>query len=112
MAMPLGFLMDENAGLGFVEAVKELAQMQGMPVPDGVTQPQDRERQGPKRKQTTLTDVMAQGTKHWKQHQGHPRAVAPVPQRPGLTGEIAARFGTGLCPENWRRLASVFPQIR
>lgn len=106
----LGFLM-ENAGLGFVEAVKELAQMQGMPVPDDNSSPQDRERaKAQKEKQTTLTDVMAQATKHWKQQlKVTPRAVKYLKGR-GLTGEIAARFALGYAPENWRGLASAFPK--
>ena len=92
----LGFLM-ENAGLGFVEAVKELAQMQGMPVPDDDARPEDREKaKAQKEKQATLTDVMAQATRHWKQQlKKSPRAVAYLKGR-GLTGEIAARFGLGL----------------
>ncbi len=106
----LGFLM-ENAGLNFVEAVKELAQMQGMPVPDDDTRPEDRERaKAQKEKQTTLTDVMAQATKHWKQQlKTTPRAVAYLKGR-GLTGEVAARFALGYAPDNWRGLASVFPK--
>lgn len=55
----LGFLM-EFSGLGFVDAVKDLAQMQGMQVPDEDISPQERERQKQvKEKQTSLTDVMA-----------------------------------------------------
>ncbi|HEX5310967.1 DNA primase [Aquabacterium sp.] len=106
----LGFLM-ENGGLGFVEAVKELAQMQGMPVPDDNSSPQDRERaKAQKEKQATLTDVMAQAMKHWKQQlKITPRAVKYLKGR-GLTGEIAARFALGYAPENWRGLASAFPK--
>jgi len=106
----LGFLM-ENAGLGFVEAVKELAQMQGMPVPDDDARPEDREKaKAQKEKQATLTDVMAQATRHWKQQlKKNARAVAYLKGR-GLTGEIAARFALGYAPDNWRGLASVFPK--
>ena len=106
----LGFLM-ENAGLGFVEAVKELAQMQGMPVPDDDARPEDREKvKAQKEKQATLTDVMAQATRHWKQQlKKNARAVAYLKGR-GLTGEIAARFALGYAPDNWRGLASVFPE--
>lgn len=106
----LGFLM-ENAGLGFVEAVKELAQMQGMPVPDDPSSQQDRERaKAQKEKQASLTDVMAQAMQHWKrQLKNTPRAVQYLKGR-GLTGEIAARFALGYAPENWRGLASAFPK--
>lgn len=105
----VGFLM-EYGGLGFVDAVKDLAQMQGMPVPDDNLRPEDRERQKQaKAKQLVLTDVLAQAGKHWKQQlKKTPRAVAYLKGR-GLTGEIAARFGLGYAPDSWRGLASAFP---
>ncbi|CAH0352422.1 DNA primase [Aquabacterium sp. CECT 9606] len=106
----VGFLM-ENAGLGFVEAVKDLAQIQGMPVPDDDSKPEDREKaKAQKEKQTSLTDVMAKATQHWRQQlKSTPRAVDYLKAR-GLTGEIAARFGMGYAPDNWRGLASVYPK--
>ncbi|MBC7700165.1 DNA primase [Aquabacterium sp.] len=106
----VGFLM-ENTGLGFVEAVKDLAQIQGVPVPDDDSKPEDREKaKAQKEKQTSLTDVMAKATQHWRQQlKNTPRAVAYLKAR-GLTGEIAARFGMGYSPDNWRGLASVYPK--
>ncbi len=106
----VGFLM-ENTGLGFVEAVKDLAQIQGMPVPDDDSKPEDREKaKAQKEKQTSITDVMAKATQHWRQQlKSTPRAVAYLKAR-GLTGEIAARFGMGYAPDNWRGLASVYPK--
>ena len=105
----VGFLM-EYGGLGFVDAVKDLAQIQGMPVPDDNLQPEERERQKQaKAKQLVLTDVLAQAGKHWKQQlKKSPRAVAYLKGR-GLTGEVAARFGLGYAPDSWRGLASAFP---
>ncbi len=106
----VGFLM-EYGGLGFVEAVKDLAQMQGMQVPDDNVRPEERERQKQvKEKQTSLTDVMATATQHWKQQlKKDPRAIAYLKGR-GLTGEIAARFALGYAPDSWRGLASAFPK--
>jgi len=106
----VGFLM-EHAGLGFVEAVKELAQMQGMPVPEDDARPEDREKaKQHKAKQQSLTDVMAKATQHWRQQlKASPRAVSYLKGR-GLTGEIAARFALGYAPDGWRGLASVFPR--
>jgi DNA primase len=106
----VGFLM-EHAGLGFVEAVKELAQMQGMPVPEDDARPEDREKaKQQKAKQQSLTDVMAKATQHWRQQlKASPRAVGYLKGR-GLTGEIAARFALGYAPDGWRGLASVFPR--
>jgi DNA primase len=106
----VGFLM-EWGGMGFVDAVKDLAQIQGMPVPDDNVRPEERERQRQvKEKQATLTDVMAKAANHWKQQlKTTPRAVSYLKGR-GLTGEIAARFALGYAPDNWRGLASVFPK--
>jgi len=106
----VGFLM-EYGGLGFVDAVKDLAQMQGMQVPDDNVRPEERERQRQaKEKQHSLTDVMAKAAHHWKQQlKKTPRAVNYLKGR-GLTGEVAARFALGYAPDNWRGLASVFPK--
>lgn len=106
----VGFLM-EHAGLGFVEAVKELAQMQGMPVPEDDARPEDREKaKQQKAKQQSLTDVMGKATQHWRQQlKASPRAVSYLKGR-GLTGEIAARFALGYAPDGWRGLASVYPR--
>ncbi|MCH8178669.1 MAG: DNA primase [Proteobacteria bacterium] len=105
----VGFLM-EYGGMGFVDAVKDLAQMQGMPVPDDNLRPEERERQKQaKARQLALTDVMAQAARHWKQQlKKSPRAVAYLKGR-GLTGEIAAQFALGYAPDSWRGLASAFP---
>lgn len=105
----VGFIM-EFGGMGFVDAVKDLAQMQGVPVPDDNLRPEERERQKKvKARQLALTDVMAQAAKHWKQQlKKSPRAVAYLKGR-GLTGEIAAQFALGYAPDSWRGLASAFP---
>ncbi|MFT3857343.1 MAG: DNA primase [Aquabacterium sp.] len=106
----IGFLM-EYGGLGFVDAVKDLAQMQGMQVPDDNIRPEERERQKQaKEKQATLTDVLGKAAQHWKQQlKKSPRAVQYLKGR-GLTGEVAARFALGYAPDNWRGLASAFPK--
>lgn len=106
----VGFLM-EWGGMGFVDAVKDLAQIQGMQVPDDNVRPEERERQKQvKEKQVSLTDVMAKAAQHWKQQlKKTPRAVSYLKGR-GLTGEVAARFALGYAPDSWRGLASAFPQ--
>ncbi|MDO9235604.1 MAG: DNA primase [Aquabacterium sp.] len=106
----VGFLM-EYGGLGFIDAVKDLAQIQAMQVPDDNVRPEERERQKQvKEKQVSLTDVMAKASQHWKlQLKNTPRAVSYLKGR-GLTGEIAARFALGYAPDSWRGLASAFPK--
>jgi DNA primase len=106
----VGFLM-EHAGMGFIDAVRDLAQQCGLPVPEDDSTPEERERaKALKERQSTLTDVLAKAAEHYrKQLKASPRAVQYLKGR-GLTGEIAARFGMGYAPEGWRGLASVFPR--
>jgi DNA primase len=106
----VGFLM-ENAGMGFVDAVKDLAQQVGMTVPEDESSPEERERAAAlKQRQSTLTDVLSKAAEHFrKQLKANPRAVDYLKGR-GLSGEIAARFGLGYAPEGWRGLASVYPR--
>ncbi|ROR47283.1 DNA primase [Diaphorobacter sp. C33] len=107
----IGFLMD-HAGMGFREAVQDLAQQIGMQVPDDEnTSPQDRERAAAQRqKQATLTDVLEKAGDAWRRHlRESPRAVQYFKGR-GVSGQVAKRYGLGYAPEGWRGLASVFPE--
>lgn len=105
----IGFLM-ENAGMGFIDAVRDLAQQVGLAVPEDDRSPHERERAAElKQKQATLNDVLAKAAEHYrKQLKASPRAIEYLKSR-GLTGEIAAAFGLGYAPDGWRGLASVFP---
>ncbi|MGC4394218.1 DNA primase [Hydrogenophaga sp. T2] len=105
----IGFLM-EHVGMGFVEAVKELASQVGLQVPDEDISPQERERAAQQRQQqATLTDVLEKAGKSYQQQlKGSPRAVDYLKRR-GLSGQIAKVFGLGYAPEGWRHLAGVFP---
>lgn len=104
----IGFLM-EQAGMGFMDAVRDLAQQTGMAVPEDDATPEDRERaKAAKARQATLSEVLAKAGAHWRQQlKASSRAVDYLKRR-GLSGEIAARFGLGYAPEGWRGLASVF----
>ncbi len=105
----IGFLM-EHAGMGFVEAVKDLAGQYGMQVPEDERSPQDRALAAAQReKQATLSDVLEKAGEAYRKHlKTSPRAIAYLKGR-GLSGEIARHFGLGYAPEGWRSLASVFP---
>ena len=72
----IGFLMD-HAGMGFIEAVKDLAGQYGMQVPEEDISPQDRARAAEQRqKQTTLSDVLEKaGEAYRKALKDTPRAV-------------------------------------
>jgi DNA primase len=106
----IGFLM-EHAGMGFLDAVRDLAQQVGLSVPEDDSSPEERQRAAAaKERQTTLTDVLTRaGESYRKQLKDSPRAIDYLKRR-GLSGEIAARFGLGYAPDGWRSLASVFPR--
>ena len=106
----VGFLM-EHSGMGFIDAVRDLAQQVGMTVPEDDSTPAERERAAAqKQRQATLTDVLAKAAENYrKQLKANPRAIDYLKGR-GLSGEIAAQFGLGYAPEGWRGLASVFPE--
>ena len=105
----IGVLMD-HAGMSFVEAVKDLAQQYGMPVPEEEGTPQDRARAALQRqKQATLNDVLEKAGDAFRKHlKDSPRAVDYFKGR-GVSGDVAKQFGLGYAPEGWRSLASTFP---
>lgn len=98
----IGFVM-QYAGLGFVEAVEELANHLGMAVPHEVSaRAQDKVRQAP------LTERMARAARFYKdQLKASPKAIDYLKGR-GLTGEIAAKYGLGYAPDDWQGLQRVF----
>jgi DNA primase len=98
----ISFLM-EYQGLGYVEAVKDLAESVGMKMPE--FEPRARKSEsGP-----DLYAVMEQACDYYREQlKAAPRAVEYLKGR-GLTGKIAARFGIGYAPEGWQNLESVFP---
>ena len=101
----------EHHGMGFVDAVKDLAQQVGMQVPEDDASAEDRAEAARKREQSaTLNDILAKAADHYKaQLKGSQRAISYLKGR-GLSGEIAARFALGYSPEGWRTLASAFPR--
>jgi DNA primase len=98
----IGFLM-EYGGLGFVDAVKELAQDAGLDVPeDSGFNP--RPKAAPQ-----LGEAMEAAAAYYKQQlKASQRAIDYLKNR-GLTGVIAARFGVGYAPGQADALKSVFP---
>jgi DNA primase len=99
----LGFLM-QYSGLGFIEAVEELAHSAGMQVPR-VSERVQTERA----KKAPLTELMLRAARFYKEQlKASPKAIDYLKGR-GLTGEIAARFGLGYAPDDWQGLQKVFP---
>ncbi|HUL93856.1 MAG TPA: DNA primase [Burkholderiales bacterium] len=98
----ISFLM-EYQGLGYVEAIKDLAESVGMKLPE--FEPRERRTEsGP-----DLYAIMEQACNYYREQlKTSPRAVDYLKGR-GLTGKIAARFGIGYAPEGWQNLERVFP---
>jgi DNA primase len=106
----IGFLMD-HAGMGFIEAVKDLAGQFGMQVPEEDVSPEQRVRAVEQRqKQNTLTDVLEKAGESYRKHLKDAHRAIDYCKKRGLSGEIARRFGLGYAPQGWRGLASVFPE--
>jgi DNA primase len=106
----VGFLM-EHLGVGFPDAVRDLAQQAGMTVPEDDSSPEERALAATKKaRQATLSETLARANDHYrKQLKITPRAIDYLKAR-GLSGEIAATFGMGYAPDGWRALASAFPK--
>ncbi len=106
----IGFLMD-YLGLGFIEAVKDLAQQYGMQVPEDTSDPREREQAAlQQERRSTLSEVLEKAGEAYRQHlRNSPQAIEYLKGR-GVSGAVAQRFGLGYAPEGWRSLASVFPR--
>ena len=104
----IGFLI-EYSGMGFVDAVKDLAQGVGMVVPDNDDKIPPLQRAANQAQAMALSDAMTQACDYYRgQLRGAQNAIAYLKNR-GLTGEVAARFGMGYAPSGWDNLRSVFP---
>lgn len=104
----IGFLM-EYASMGFVEAVKDLAQNVGMVVPDADDKIPPAQRAQNQTQALAMSEALTRACDYYRaQLRTAPNAIAYLKNR-GLTGEIAARFGMGYAPGGWDNLRSVFP---
>ena len=100
----ISFLM-QHAGVGFVDAVEELAQSAGLQVPQDAQRRDDIDRRA---RQQPLTELMAQAARFYREQlKNSPTAIDYLKQR-GLTGEIAARYGIGYAPDGWQGLQQTF----
>jgi DNA primase len=98
----ISFLM-QHAGIGFIDAVEELAGSVGLQVP------QETQRRNDRAKKTPLTELMSQAMHFYRAElKRSPKAIEYLKKR-GLSGEIAARFGLGYSPDGWQGLENVFP---
>lgn len=97
----IGFLM-EYSGLGFIDAIKELAGRVGLQVPDD-----EGRRVADAPRVTGLTDVMLRAAKYYyEQLKRSEKAIAYLKAR-GVSGEVAQKFGIGYAPGG-QSLAAAF----
>lgn len=103
----IGFVM-EHTGMGYVEAIEELARSVGLEVPH------ERSATGGQQQKVApdLYEVMQTATRYYREQlKASQRAIDYLKQR-GLSGEIAARFGIGYAPDEWQNLLGVFPDYQ
>jgi DNA primase len=102
----IGFLM-EYSGLGYVEAVKELAESVGLKLPE--LRPDERRRAAAPDEPDPY-DLLARAARYYREQlKAAPRAIDYLKGR-GLAGKTAARFGIGYAPAGWQNLAAVFTE--
>src|SRR5688500_9831487 len=101
----IGFLM-AYAGMGYVDAVKDLAASVGMQVPE--SRPRSPEEAAKKEREPDLYAVMEKAMEFYRgELKKSPRAIDYLKGR-GLTGEVAARFRIGYAPDDWQGLKKTF----
>jgi DNA primase len=104
----IGFLI-EYSGMGFVDAVKDLAQNVGMVVPEQDDKIPPAQRAAQQQQSMALSEAMTKANEFYRaQLRLAPQAIGYLKSR-GLTGEIAARFALGYSPGGWDSLKAVFP---
>jgi DNA primase len=98
---PIAFLMDHR-GLGFVDAVSELAQGAGLKIPESTAASGDFGRS------RALTEVLQKAADFYCQQLKSARPAIDYLKGRSLTGATAARFGLGFAPEGWQPLRASF----
>jgi DNA primase len=98
----IGFLM-EHRGLGYVDAIRDLAQMAGMQVPE------EPSTGGDARSRTrALTELLEQAADFYRKQLKTSETAVQYLKARGLTGQTAARFGLGYSPDAWQPLRGAF----
>ena len=98
----IGFLM-EHRGIGYVDAIRDLAQMAGMTVPE------ESSRAGEAHSRTrALTEMLSQAAEFYRRQLKSNEAAVEYLKGRGLTGQTAARFALGYSPDAWQPLRGAF----
>ncbi|MDD5328794.1 MAG: DNA primase [Sulfuricella sp.] len=104
----IGFVM-EYQGLGFVEAVEELAKSAGLSVPKEESGNFERRPEG---EIDALSDALQRATRFYRDELKRSETAIAYLKKRGLSGEIAARFGIGYAPGGWQGLAGAVPDYQ
>jgi DNA primase len=107
----ISFVM-EHVGLGFVEAVEELARSVGLDVPRERPAAGDAQREYAQKIAPDLYEVMQTATRYYREQLKQSLRAIDYLKRRGLSGEIAAKFGIGYAPDGWQNLATAFPDYQ
>ncbi len=99
----IGFLM-EYSGLAYPEAIRSLAEIVGMQVPEARARPDKAASHAP-----GLAARMMDALAYYRAELKKSRAAIDYLKSRGLSGEIAARYGLGYAPEGWQNLEAVYP---
>ena len=103
----INFLM-EHFGMGFVEAVHELARDAGLTVPEDNSR-EGRDAAQKASQQLALSQWMDRAAAYYRLRlKETPAAIQYLKDR-GVSGETAKRFGLGSAPAGWRNLEGVLP---
>lgn len=101
----IGFVM-EYFGMGFVDAVRMLAESVGMTVPEAEHAVERRVARAP------LTELMAKAAEFYRGRlKSSPEAMAYLASR-GISEETAIRYGLGFAPDGWSALQAVFSEYK
>ncbi|MDO8989190.1 MAG: DNA primase [Sideroxyarcus sp.] len=101
----IGFVM-EHTGMGFVEAVEDLAKS------IGVTVPQEASNVPQHKVAPDLYDLMQAATRYYREQLKKNQRAIDYLKRRGLSGEVAARFGIGYSPDDWQNLKAAVPNYQ
>jgi DNA primase len=102
----------EHAGLGYVDAIEELARSVGLEVPNERPAAGDAQREYAQKVAPDLYEVMQTATRYYREQLKLSQRAIDYLKLRGLSGEIAAKFGIGYAPDGWQNLAAAFPDYQ
>jgi DNA primase len=102
----IGFLMDQR-GMGYVEAIQELAQMVGVSVPQETARDAT-QMSGAAGRRRSLLEANETACAFYRRELKQSATAIEYLKSRGLTGATAARFALGYAPDQWQALAGAF----